>query len=404
MELNSGFFDYLHWTVRGSVLRTLGQHEQAIAAYDKAIELQPNSSRIWTYRGLALQALKREDEAIASFFKALKANPNYYEARAWLDLYLLRETSEAEVFKQTIEPGLREQLDHALMLQERAIQIEPSSSNWLDHADLLRMLGKTEEALNSCSRAIQINPNNFSAWSDKGKLLEKLQRYEEALDCFNRAIQIKPDDQYVWRYRSDMLEKLQRHEEAITAYRKTAQLEEKAIPEKIRIVSKQYKEYAEKSAYLELGKLLEKAYQYEEAIAAYRRVRRTKSNHHHMWVFSWFYEANLLQKLEQHENLLALFSEWLEAAETAQEKYDAWMYQGDIFNQLEQWEKAFAAYNCCIEIDPGQASIWVRQGDALCKLQRWQEALEAYDRVIIIEPAHEHAISKREQALKQLDQ
>lgn len=404
MKLKLDFFNYFYWAIRGSVLHNLQQYEQAIVAYNKAIELQPNSSRAWTYRGLSLQAIKREDEAIASFLKALETNPNWHEAKAWLNLYLLKETSEAKAFNRTIKPGFREQLEYLLRLQERAIQIVPSSSNWLDHADILRMLEKTEEALISYDKAIQFDPDNFSAWSNKGKCLEELKRYEEALECFDRAIQIKLEDEYAWRCRSDLLEKLQRHEEAITGYKKTAQLKEKEISEKIRIVSRQYKEYAEQSAYLELGRLLEKAHQYEEAIAAYRRVRKTKPIEHHIWFFSWLFEANLLQNLERAEQLQHLFSKWLESAETAQEKYEAWMCQGNIFNQSEEWEKAFFAYSCCIEIDPSQASIWVRQGDVLFKLQRWQEALESYNRVLIIEPTHKHAISKREQVLEQLAQ
>ena len=387
--------------VLGSALQALNQRKQALAAFDKVIELEPSSYRAWTYRGLLLNALHREDEANTSFFKALEINPNYSLAQAWLHLYLTTEAMKAKASGQSLKPDLQEHLEQALSLQSRAIQIESSSFNWSCHTNILELIGRTEEALNSNQRAIQIDSNNYSAWSERGCLLEKLQRDEEALSCFDRALKIKPENEFACHHRSVLLEKLGLHEEAVAAYKQTAQLFEASIPERVNLVGSQYKEFAEASAYCELGSILKKAHRYEEAIAAYRRSRRIKPKENPIWCYSWICEANLLEKLEQQENLFALYDEWLEAAETVQEKYYVWIAQGDMLKRLKQYEKSIAAYDHCIDLDPSLAGGWIGRGDVFYELQRLLEALECYNKAIAIDSTNENALTKRELVFKQ---
>ena len=62
---------------------TLGQYEEAIADYDKAIEIDDNNSAAYHNRGIAKTNLERHEEAIADYDKAImlieteiKSNPN----------------------------------------------------------------------------------------------------------------------------------------------------------------------------------------------------------------------------------------------------------------------------------------------------------------------------------------
>ena len=48
--------------------------------YNKALELEPNNYRTWNERGIALIKLGRYEEAIASYDKALEIKPDYYLA------------------------------------------------------------------------------------------------------------------------------------------------------------------------------------------------------------------------------------------------------------------------------------------------------------------------------------
>ncbi len=55
--------------------------EEAIVAYDRATELDPNHVSAWNNKGIALFRLKRYQDAINCYDKALALNPNH--ANAW---------------------------------------------------------------------------------------------------------------------------------------------------------------------------------------------------------------------------------------------------------------------------------------------------------------------------------
>jgi tetratricopeptide (TPR) repeat protein len=55
--------------------------EKKIEYFDKVLALKPDFAGAWNLRGLEFVVLKRYEEAIASFDKALEIRPGYPEAR-----------------------------------------------------------------------------------------------------------------------------------------------------------------------------------------------------------------------------------------------------------------------------------------------------------------------------------
>lgn len=55
--------------------------EKKIEYFDKVLQLKPNFPGVWNLRGLEFVVLKRYDDAIASFEKALELRPGYLEAK-----------------------------------------------------------------------------------------------------------------------------------------------------------------------------------------------------------------------------------------------------------------------------------------------------------------------------------
>ncbi|MEQ8385584.1 MAG: tetratricopeptide repeat protein, partial [Coleofasciculus sp. A1-SPW-01] len=51
--------DYYDWYLRGIALSYLGRYVEAIASYDKALEIKPDYQSGWSHRGNALSFLKR---------------------------------------------------------------------------------------------------------------------------------------------------------------------------------------------------------------------------------------------------------------------------------------------------------------------------------------------------------
>jgi tetratricopeptide (TPR) repeat protein len=80
------------WINKGQILYNIGYYyedqkqdlttaneyyNQQLLAFDKAIALEPGNADAWFNKGFALAGMKRYDEAIAAFEKVQELNPNY---------------------------------------------------------------------------------------------------------------------------------------------------------------------------------------------------------------------------------------------------------------------------------------------------------------------------------------
>ena len=71
-----GSLDAQDFLNKGNDLYASKKYEEAIAAYEKAIQFKPDHANAWNNRGAALVELKRYDEALASSDKALQFEPD----------------------------------------------------------------------------------------------------------------------------------------------------------------------------------------------------------------------------------------------------------------------------------------------------------------------------------------
>jgi len=191
------------WNSRGVVLDDLGRYEEAIASYDRAIEINPVYDYPWNNRGVALRNLGRYEEAIASYDRAIEINPDYYQA--WLNrgnaLWNLGRNEEA------------------IPSHDRALEINPDYDRaWFARGFALGELGRHEEAIASYDRALEINPDYDAVWDNRGSVLRNLGRYEQAIASHDRALEINPDYDAAWNNRGNALGDLGRYEEAIASY------------------------------------------------------------------------------------------------------------------------------------------------------------------------------------------
>lgn len=83
----------------GNCELALGNFEEAIDLYEKAIQIDSNSAQAWYRKGNALLLLNRSKEAIECFNQALDLKPGYAEAYANREL-----AQSARKFNLPIEP------------------------------------------------------------------------------------------------------------------------------------------------------------------------------------------------------------------------------------------------------------------------------------------------------------
>ncbi|WAL61654.1 tetratricopeptide repeat protein [Thermocoleostomius sinensis] len=75
------------WDGQGCALCAGEQYEDAIAAFNKALALDPRYCKAWNNRGNALCGMKRYAEALAAYDKAVALQPDYHQA--WFNRGLL---------------------------------------------------------------------------------------------------------------------------------------------------------------------------------------------------------------------------------------------------------------------------------------------------------------------------
>jgi tetratricopeptide (TPR) repeat protein len=225
------------WNSKGASLDALGQHEDAIGCFDKALAIDLRCATAWTNKGLALIGLGRKGEAISCYDQALAIDPRF--ALAWnnkgLALAVLGRFEEAlRCYNQALAIDPRFALawdnkglalaalgrfEEAISCYDHALAIDPRFATACIAKGLaLAALDRFEEAISCCDQALAIDPRDAAAWDNKGSALAALGRFEEALRCYDQALAIDPRFATAWDNKGLALDDLGRHEDAISCY------------------------------------------------------------------------------------------------------------------------------------------------------------------------------------------
>ena len=84
------------WYNKGAALHELGRLQEALDAYNKALEASPDNAKILLCKGIVLRSLFRYEEALDALNRSLEINPAdaktwYSKAELLMDLMQYRE-------------------------------------------------------------------------------------------------------------------------------------------------------------------------------------------------------------------------------------------------------------------------------------------------------------------------
>ena len=211
---------------KGNALRGLHRYEEALACFNAALTLNPQYGELWYNKGAVLRQLERAEEALAAYDKAIVlASSNataedYEEALAAYNEEMNLNPQNDEIWhKKGIVLGNLKRDEEALAAYDKAIELNPQNVNTLYRKGMtLANLGRDEEALAAYDEAINLTPQIAEIWHKKGIVLERLKRDEEALATYDEAIRLNPQNDKIWHKKGIVLERLRRDEEALAAY------------------------------------------------------------------------------------------------------------------------------------------------------------------------------------------
>ena len=159
------------------------RYEDAIAAYNLALQIQPDLADTWNNRGVVLTRMQRYPEAIASYEQATTLRPTYPDAWNNRGVVLLE----------------LQKYEEAIGCYEQAIQAKPDYADaWNNRGVAFSKMQEYEQAVISYNQALQIKNDYTDAWNNRGVALSKLQKYEAAIDSYDNAAKIRPDFYRIW--------------------------------------------------------------------------------------------------------------------------------------------------------------------------------------------------------------
>ncbi len=206
--------------IAGAAHAGLGEGEEALACYDRAIGIDPSFVDAHSNRGVALLGRGRRQEALESFEQAIQYRPDF--AEAW--------SNRGIVLKDL------GRWEEALLSHEQAIQLKPDfPSAWYNRANALQHLQRLGEALDSFATVVAQKPDHADAWSNMGNVLHDLGRYEEAVASFDRAIALRPGFAAAHGNRGNSLHQLKRLDQAAESYRAAIRLDPGDVETKSRL-------------------------------------------------------------------------------------------------------------------------------------------------------------------------
>ena len=226
-------------------LSELERKEEALAAFEQAIRLDPSYAAAYQGKGITLLALERKEEALAAFEQAIQISPTSAETYR-LKGSLLMEQGQREEALAALEQAIQidptfaetyrlkglllsqqERAKEATTAFEQAIRLNPDSldaSNYYTHGLLLMQLGRLKEAVATFEHAIRLN-STATTYYIKSVALYQLKRYKEALTALEQTIQLDPTLADAYRLQGGALTMLNRNEEALLAFEQAIRLD-----------------------------------------------------------------------------------------------------------------------------------------------------------------------------------
>ncbi len=332
---------------RGAALKALGRLDAALASYDAALRIKPDSADVHYNRGTALHDLGRLDDALASYDAALRINPDIVEAHC---------------NRGTVLQDLG-RLDDALASYDEALRIKPDYADaHSNRGSALQDLNRLDDALASYDAALRFNPGLAETHSNRGTALKDVGRLDEAVASYDAALRITPALPEAHYNRANTLKELGRLDEALASY-------DAALRIKPSLAEASYNR----------ANVLKDLDRLDDALVSYDAALRIKPD----YAEAHSNRGNALKDLGRLDDALAAYDA---ALRIRPEDAEAHYNRGNTLTDLGHVDEALVAYDAALRFKPDYVETHVNRGNALKELGRLDDALASYDSALRIKP------------------
>ncbi len=371
-----------------------GNFTEALIAYDRALNMDPNFALAWARRGDALVQLQRFREAIDSYNGSLSINP--YDEAIRLQLALLqgrmRQYKAAVVnYDRVLEinpddvlawhnRGIRLlQLDRpklAIKSLNKALRYDPKESKtWMARGYTLLALNRPKSAVASFAEVAKLAPRRSKAFRLQGYAYVKMNRFKSALKSFSRSLKLKPKDPIARYNRGVLLLRLGRPREAVSQFDRVFDLNVD-----LNVVTERTW-YARGFAFQTLGYWQEASEHFQEAL-------RINPN----YFPAQYAQATALQTLGRDQEAIQSFDQILQD----RPKSFACLY-GKVtsLRKLQDWATAWATAEIMIDLNDHDPLGWFALALTASDQGNAEAAVEYYSQVLALTPTDPIALNNR---------
>lgn len=198
-----------YWALLGLYFADLHLADEAVKAFEKAIEISPDNYRYYSLAGSLYNLAGDKSKALQYLYKATQLNPNDADAFTWIGVTFndLKEYNDAaEAYKQSI----RIQDDSAFAHYGLGVTY--------------KNLGLYDLSISAFQDAIKLQPDDADSHYKLGHVFVKLQKYERALDEYKEAARLKPTDAEIFFMIGSVYEKLNKLADEMEAYKQAIKI------------------------------------------------------------------------------------------------------------------------------------------------------------------------------------
>jgi len=204
-ELNA-----MDWLNKGLELRYRDKkNQEAMKAFDKAIEIDPNFARAYAGRAAIYNDWGQHQQALRESEQAIKLDPNLswgFNTRGWAYIGLLN-------YQKAVEN------------LNKAIELDPNYAYaYCNRSWAYLMLKNYHQALDDANKATEIAPKLSPTYWRRGMALASLNKFQDAIRDYDKAIELDPTFSWPFLHRGYTFLKLGKTEQALEDFKKAANL------------------------------------------------------------------------------------------------------------------------------------------------------------------------------------
>ncbi|WP_291321880.1 tetratricopeptide repeat protein [Desulfonatronospira sp.] len=182
------------------VLEAMEEYDEAMQILNEGLEKWPGNTDFLFRKGVVLDKSDRKEESLLMMEEIIALDQDHHEALNYVGYTLAEQDRD---------------LDRALILIKRALELEPGNGYYIDSlAWVYYQKGKYQEAWEEILRAVEQVDDDPVIWEHYGDIAKALSKRKQALQGYEKALELDPENPERIRKQKSILKNMLENESA----------------------------------------------------------------------------------------------------------------------------------------------------------------------------------------------